>query len=249
MVKIVFESASLDRAYKSLIILDILGGKNVLNSRSEMTTDSSFLFNINAFASSTSSSTTSSLISTVNSYGSNTSSNSSSFIQLTNDTDDQQAQKQSITLAPSPVSRYKFLLNAYVNGFVQLKLCADKIDYEYIIELYWSNNLKTFIKRTYEDFVLFHRKLVNEFDLNGSHVATTNKNKFKLMISNTNSFDKTSNSQKEIPTLSGKSMLIPHLQTHSHMWNPNKQQKKVEHSPEALNIEPTLNQRTLQTAL
>ncbi len=173
-----------------------------------MTTDSSFLFNLNTLASSSSSSTTSSLISTVNSCSSTTSSNSSSFIHLANDTDDQQKQSLTSTITlvvePAPIVRYKFLLNAYVNGFVQLKLCADKIDYEYIIELYWSNNSKTFIKRTYEDFVAFHRKLANEFCLNSNPTnASASKNKLKQFISNSSFVDKTLNCEREIPTLSG----------------------------------------------
>lgn len=56
-----------------------------------------------------------------------------------------------------------FILNAFVNGFVQLKLCADKIDYAYIIEIYWSNETKSFIKRTFNDFVEFHARLEAEF--------------------------------------------------------------------------------------
>lgn len=60
-------------------------------------------------------------------------------------------------------NKYIFILNAFVNGFVQLKLCADKIDYEYIIEIYWSNEARSYVKRTYDDFVLFHKKLLNTF--------------------------------------------------------------------------------------
>jgi hypothetical protein len=62
-----------------------------------------------------------------------------------------------------------FILNAFVNGFVQLKLCAEKIDYEYIIEIYWSNETRSFVKRTFEDFVRFHKKIVKLFsDLFGN---------------------------------------------------------------------------------
>lgn len=62
-----------------------------------------------------------------------------------------------------------FILNAFVNGFVQLKLCAEKIDYEYIIEIYWSNETRSFVKRTFEDFVRFHKKIVKFFsDLCGN---------------------------------------------------------------------------------
>ena len=54
-------------------------------------------------------------------------------------------------------TKYIFILNAFVNGFAQLKLCADRIDYEYIIEIYWSNDSRSFVKRTYDDFVIFHQ--------------------------------------------------------------------------------------------
>ena len=60
-------------------------------------------------------------------------------------------------------NKYIFLLNAFVNGFAQLKLSAEKIDYEYIIEIYWSNETKSYVKRTYEDFVTFHRHLIQVF--------------------------------------------------------------------------------------
>lgn len=56
-----------------------------------------------------------------------------------------------------------FILNAFVNGFVQLKLCADKIDYAYIIEIYWSNESRSFVKRTFDDFVEFHARFLTEF--------------------------------------------------------------------------------------
>jgi hypothetical protein len=58
---------------------------------------------------------------------------------------------------------YKFIIDAFVNGFAQLKVCADKIDYEYIIEIYWSNDQKTFIKRTFDDFHNFDSKLCEAF--------------------------------------------------------------------------------------
>lgn len=56
-----------------------------------------------------------------------------------------------------------FILNAFVNGFVQLKLCADKIDYAYIIEIYWSNETRSFVKRTFDDFVDFHKRFSRAF--------------------------------------------------------------------------------------
>jgi hypothetical protein len=81
--------------------------------------------------------------------------------------------------------KYVFILNAFVNGFAQLKLSASKIDYEYIIEVYWSNGAKTFVKRTYDDFFLFHQNLMQQFgpffdDLNNKKKVkdskTINKN-------------------------------------------------------------------------
>ena len=60
-------------------------------------------------------------------------------------------------------NKYIFILNGFVNGFAQLKLSADKTDYEYIIEVYWSNDTKSFIKRTYDDFVRFHTNLLQSF--------------------------------------------------------------------------------------
>lgn len=83
-------------------------------------------------------------------------------------------------------NKYIFILNAFVNGFVQLKLCADKIDYEFIIEIYWSNETKTFVKRTFDDFVLFNRNLLQEFsqffnDLkNNSIGGNCQQNKLKV---------------------------------------------------------------------
>jgi hypothetical protein len=95
----------------------------------------------------------------------------------------------------------KFILNAFVNGFAQLKLCADKIDYEYIIEIYWSNSMKTFIKRTYDDFVLFHRKLMQIFVVNNK--IQYNFNNKNNLIDNNNNNNNSNNQQKIIPTLPG----------------------------------------------
>lgn len=66
----------------------------------------------------------------------------------------------------STPKRFVFILNAFVNGFAQLKLSADQIDFEYIIEIYWSNDTRSFVKRTYDDFVIFHRNLTNKFSQN-----------------------------------------------------------------------------------
>lgn len=62
-----------------------------------------------------------------------------------------------------PAAKNIFILNAFVNGFVQLKLCADKIDYAYIVEIYWSNDTRSYVKRTYDDFVDFNKRFLSEF--------------------------------------------------------------------------------------
>ncbi|RNA45049.1 neutrophil cytosol factor 1 [Brachionus plicatilis] len=59
--------------------------------------------------------------------------------------------------------RFVFILNAFVNGFAQLKLCADRTDFEYIVEIYWSNDTRSFVKRTYDDFAMFHSNLCHQF--------------------------------------------------------------------------------------
>lgn len=63
----------------------------------------------------------------------------------------------------SAPKRFVFILNAFVNGFAQLKLCADRTDFEYIIEIYWSNDTRSYVKRTYDDFAIFHRNLCHSF--------------------------------------------------------------------------------------
>jgi hypothetical protein len=72
--------------------------------------------------------------------------------------------------------KFIFILNAFVNGFAQLKLCENKIDYEYIIEIYWSNEDRSFVKRTYDDFVLFHRNLIQKFSQFFNEINQTNQN-------------------------------------------------------------------------
>jgi hypothetical protein len=174
--------------------------------------------NSSSGSSSTSSSTIiTSNIATTTTTSSNASSNSSSFIQLSNDDQLENGSSQVSTAATTAASEMitpkimiknrklvkrkkkkieinnKFILNAFVNGFAQLKLSADKIDYEYIIEIYWSNSMKTFIKRTYDDFVLFHRKLMQIFNKNNN-------------IENEQQQQQQQQQQKEkvIPTLPGK---------------------------------------------
>lgn len=102
------------------------------------------------------------------------------------------------------INKYIFILNAFVNGFAQLKLCADKIDYEYIIEIYWSNETKTYVKRTFDDFILFHRNLMQQFsqffsDLNNNSKLKDSKfvNVNGLLTHHNNNLD----SQHLIPIL------------------------------------------------
>ncbi len=80
----------------------------------------------------------------------------------------------------SSISKAEFVLNAFVNGFAQLKLSANKIDHEYIIEVYWSRGNRTFVKRTFYDFVNFHRSLLESFseffnEMNSSHNHWNNR--------------------------------------------------------------------------
>ena len=107
----------------------------------------------------------------------------------------------------------KFILNAFVNGFAQLKICADKIDYEYIIEIYWSNGMKTFIKRTYDDFVLFHRKLMQIF--NNNKKLNDKANIESLNINNNSS---NGQQQKVIPALPGKKLNILNIKFLDHIF-------------------------------
>lgn len=88
------------------------------------------------------------------------------------------------TTAPK---RFVFILNAFVNGFVQLKLCADRTDFEYIVEIYWSNDTRSYVKRTYDDFAIFHRNLClqfSEFNNSKSLVPTLPVTKKRFWISN-----------------------------------------------------------------
>jgi len=98
-------------------------------------------------------------------------------------------------------TKYIFILDAFVNGFVQLKLCADKIDYEYIIEVYWSNENKSFIKRTFDDFSIFHRNLLEQFSQFFTELQNKNSNKNKNSSSKLNLFI---NDECLMPVLPGK---------------------------------------------
>jgi hypothetical protein len=101
----------------------------------------------------------------------------------------------------SETNKYIFILDAFVNGFVQLKLCADKIDYEYIIEVYWSNENKSFIKRTFDDFNIFHRNLLEQFSQFFTDLQNKNSNKNK---NSTNKLNLFINDECLMPVLPGK---------------------------------------------
>lgn len=87
----------------------------------------------------------------------------------------------------STKTKFVFILNAFVNGFAQLKICADKIDYEYIIEIYWSNEDRSFVKRTFDDFVIFHRNLLQSFSQFFSEISTNQNHSNNSIINNRNS--------------------------------------------------------------
>lgn len=53
------------------------------------------------------------------------------------------------------------IVYAEVNGFVEKKLWLS-VDYLFVVEVYWSDNRTTFVKRTYKEFLQFYR-LVTEF--------------------------------------------------------------------------------------
>lgn len=114
--------------------------------------------------------------------------------------------------APQTKKQHIFLLNAFVNGFVQLKLCADKIDYEYIIEIYWSNETKSYVKRTYEDFVTFHRHLIQVFSLFFNEIKS-NVNRKQAAKNHSNSMKVHGNEEYLMPLLPAakKSFWIGHL--------------------------------------
>jgi hypothetical protein len=101
-------------------------------------------------------------------------------------------------------NKYIFILNAFVNGFAQLKLSASNIDYEYIIEVYWSNGTKTFVKRTYDDFFSFHQDLMLKFGPNLNDLITNKKNQDSKAISKNVLFKK---NDFVIPVLPGKIFL------------------------------------------
>lgn len=111
-------------------------------------------------------------------------------------------------------NKYIFLLDAFVNGFAQLKICADKSDYEYIIEIYWSNETKSYIKRTYDDFVSFHRQLIEMFSQFFEQIKSNVNNK---AITKNNSIKKPNhfiqNSEYLMPVLpaSKKPFWVSHL--------------------------------------
>lgn len=117
--------------------------------------------------------------------------------------------------------KHAFILNAFVNGFVQLKLCADKIDYAYIIEIYWSNETRSFVKRTFDDFVDFHKRFSKTFSEiysnNDAKLSPTTQKKLNLGLKSTRKagandsikqatkfFNFTTNSVDLLPVLPGQ---------------------------------------------
>ena len=148
---------------------------------------------------------TSSLIRTNPSSSSSSSSSSSANEAI----DSQKQPPQSLN------TKYIFILNAFVNGFAQLKLCANRIDYEYIIEIYWSNETKSFIKRTYEDFVTFHRQLLQMFSQFFSQIKS-NVNEKSLKKSATNNYN--NNNKKNNLGNMNDEYLMPILPGNCEIW-------------------------------
>lgn len=124
------------------------------NASSSSTTSSS--------SSSSSTRSSSSKSSSSSSSSSKTSSNRRRKHRIKNKESSNTKQQQQVQ-NQLPAAKNIFILNAFVNGFVQLKLCADKIDYAYIVEIYWSNDTRSYVKRTYDDFVDFNKRFLSEF--------------------------------------------------------------------------------------
>lgn len=144
----------------------ILKQSKSVNSINLIAENKSFSNNFNKIGASSVSTTNESSLSLprsnqTSSNKSNSSSASTTSTSSSSSTSGVVAQKQSNHQNQN--NKYIFILNAFVNGFAQLKLCADKIDYEYIIEVYWSNEDRSYVKRTYDDFAIFHRNLLQAF--------------------------------------------------------------------------------------
>ena len=60
------------------------------------------------------------------------------------------------------------IVYAEVNGFVEKKYRLSA-DYLYVVEIFWSNNQTTYVKRSYKEFLNFHERLKDYFR---SKVAT-----------------------------------------------------------------------------
>lgn len=54
------------------------------------------------------------------------------------------------------------VIYAEVNGFVEKKLWYS-VDYLFVVEIFWSDNRTTFVKRKYKEFVQFHKRIKDYF--------------------------------------------------------------------------------------
>ena len=54
------------------------------------------------------------------------------------------------------------VIYAEVNGFVEKKLWLS-VDYLFVVEIFWSDNRTTFVKRKYKEFVQFHKHIKDYF--------------------------------------------------------------------------------------
>ena len=56
------------------------------------------------------------------------------------------------------------IVYAEVNGFVEKKFWFSA-DYLFVVEVYWSDNRTTYVKRNYKEFLQFHRHVTDYFRL------------------------------------------------------------------------------------
>ena len=54
------------------------------------------------------------------------------------------------------------VIYAEVNGFVEKKLWF-AVDYLFVVEIFWSDNRTTFVKRKYKEFLQFHKRIKDDF--------------------------------------------------------------------------------------
>ena len=54
------------------------------------------------------------------------------------------------------------IVYAEVNGFVEKKLWLS-MDYLFVVEVYWSDNRTTYVKRNYKEFLQFHKHVTDYF--------------------------------------------------------------------------------------